>query len=781
MTRLLPFFFFLCSGLFALDVHVASGVYEGKSYSVLTLTHDNYFNCVNTATPKNPQDRYICPFEKIPITYPYKSQNKFFTIEPLVQDEKLYLIITPKLKSYIKVLEPLEGNKNLSKKWLLVGYEDKLPFIHENAKPGLGFKVEINPDVPLHVGSLDIDRTPMQDEKRQTEVKDFLRVKELFEKGENGDTLSAIDSAIKYSKESLFLPELLLYKMRTLVLLGGKEHETIDIGTLWVDTYTTHQDLPEVMLILAKANIDLGYMKEAQYYIDVLIHDYSESLYSQMAMIYKGERYEAASKQKEAAELYEKVLIGTKNVEMASLAAAKLAALFISIGNVETGLEYYKKIFQSNPAFFVKEVMRGYEYATNMASYSEFGLAAGISDEVLDRMDKIHPEFKNILLNNARWHAKAGEVAVAKERYEGYLEEFPFENNIAAVKVEYDKLFFDLDDRNVSARLASYDDLMKKYADSEIGAKAFYEKVLLLAEEHRYDQLKENLERFSKLDDAKFPDKGLDLTRISNEMFFYYLVNNRCADVVYLYKNYQVSVDSIYEDKLYQCLYDQYEYALAQKVADANLETTTGHFSIEWLGRKLDIYDKISLHRRAVDAGTDYVEAMKLYGKKPSLERYMKLLNAMIKEQANLQILESVQMIEADYPDAPNLPELYENAIKAAQKSGDLMQVNQYARKLYTYQNDHGITTYTPWIEFTYADSQAKYERYQSAVKILQDLLQQDLKADERSMALYTQSTYLDQLGLLDLSKKVLKRCVELKGDDRFSRLCQEAVKILEP
>jgi len=110
-----------------------------------------------------------------------------------------------------------------------------------------------------------------------------------------------------------------------------------------------------------------------------------------------------------------------------------------------------------------------------------------------------------------------------------------------------------------------------------------------------------------------------------------------------------------------------------------------------------------------------------------------------------------------------------------------LALVNRYAGKLYAYQNEKAINTYTPWIEMTYADSQAKYKRYQSAVKVLQGLLQKEISTADRAMALYTQSGYLDNLGLFDLSKSVLKRCVSLNGNDRFSNLCKESVQILEP
>ncbi len=782
MTRLFLVFFLSFITLFSVEINVASGMSDSNTYSVLTMEHTEAFNCINTASPKNPKDRYICKFKNIPLTYPHSTSNKFFVIEPVIEDNDMYIVVTPKYRSFLKPIKEVHTTDAVlkTKKWLFIGYEEKLPFIMSQGVKGLNFPITIEPELPLHVGSLDIDKKPLQDAQRKEEVEAFLKVKRLFDQGKNQDVLNAVDAAIEYSKESLFLPELLLYKLRTLALGRGNEHKILDIGKLWADTYTSHKDLPEVMLLVAKANIDLGYTKDASYFIDVLINDYSKSIYAQMAMIYKADRYKSNTKFEKASELYLKVLKNTSDIDIASIAASKLAEMLIPASKVEEGMTYYKKIFRSNPDFFVKDVMKGYELALYVSSFSEFSLAAGIGDRVLFKLDKNHPEFKQVLLNTARWHAKAGSVDEAKARYEQYMKQFPYEANLEEVKREYDQLFFSLSDDNVTAKLASYDSMINKYGDGEIGEKAFHEKVMLLADQHRYDEIKDKLGQFTQLDEKQFPDIDIESAKIVNDMFFYYLINKRCEDVVFLYKNYDVSIDSIYDEKIYACLYDTFEYKLALDICDKNIDAASGHFTIEWIGKKIDVYDRISETNRVAQFAEDYLKAMDLYGKKVSMERYMKILNARMVEKMYTKVLETVDRILDIYPDAPNRAEIYEKGIKAAIKLQELAKTLQYTDRLYTYQKQSGIRTYTPWIETTHADTLAKLGRYRDAVLVLQKMLQDELSTPDRARGLYTLSSYLDQLGMFDTSKSVLKRCVGLGGDDRFSRLCKDAVDILE-
>lgn len=777
MKKLYFLFFFFTVAVFGLELSVSTGMHDSRQYSVLNITHNNEFKCTNIATPKNPQDRYICKFKEIPLAYPQKTENSFFFINPVVEKDGMFVEIIPKKNSYLVQLK--KNEKNLYS-WIIIGYEDKLPFIIKDEKEGLNFPIEIKNDSLFYVGLLDIDKKPFIKNDKDAEIKELLKIKKTYEENRADDVIAEVDNSIKQFPNSLFLPELLVYKLRALSAKTGNEKSIIDIGKIWIDNFTTHKDLPEVMLLVAKASIDLGYTKDADYYMDILINDYNKNLFSQMAMIYKADRYKSSTKEDKAIALYKKVLTETTDIQMASIAASRLAKIHISLGEIESGVEYYTKIFQSNPTFFVQEPMSGYELALSLTSYSKFKLSAGISDMVLSKLEKNDPNKKEVLLNSARWHAKAKDVAIAKERYEEYIKKYPFEGNIEQVKTEYDNLFFDMKDDNTSTKIANYDNLIEKYVDSEIGKRAFYEKIILLANEKRFDEIKKDIGKFTKLESSLFPDIEKTSSKIINEMFLHYLLANKCNDAIFVYKNYSVKVDSTYDEKIFNCSYNAFEYEMANNLCDKNIEASSGVFALNWIGKKIDVMEKINNTKRVSIIGEDYIKTMALFGKKIALDKYMKIFKAFFAQGEHSKVLNTAIEIEKIYPEAINIAEIYSSALKSAQKLEDLKMVLLFSEKLYNYQERKKITTYTPWVEFVYADTLYKLKRYKDAIVALQKLLQGNLAKEDRAKALYYLSTNLDMIGAFDISKDVLKRCVALNSNDKYSILCKESVSILD-
>ncbi|MDQ1339899.1 MAG: hypothetical protein QG567_1055, partial [Campylobacterota bacterium] len=125
MKKLYFLFFFFTVAVFGLELSVSTGMHDSRQYSVLNITHNNEFKCTNIATPTNPQDRYICKFKEIPLTYPQKTENSFFFINPIVEKDGMFVEVIPKKNSY---LAQLKKNEKDLYSWIIIGYEDKLPF-----------------------------------------------------------------------------------------------------------------------------------------------------------------------------------------------------------------------------------------------------------------------------------------------------------------------------------------------------------------------------------------------------------------------------------------------------------------------------------------------------------------------------------------------------------------------------------------------------------------------------------------------------------------------------
>ena len=83
------------------------------------MEHTEAFSCINTSSPKNPRDRYICKFKNIPLSYPHSTGNKFFVIEPVIEKNDMYIVITPKYHSFLKPIKETHttGPVTYTKKW----------------------------------------------------------------------------------------------------------------------------------------------------------------------------------------------------------------------------------------------------------------------------------------------------------------------------------------------------------------------------------------------------------------------------------------------------------------------------------------------------------------------------------------------------------------------------------------------------------------------------------------------------------------------------------------
>jgi hypothetical protein len=148
----------------AVSVVVSSGIHDKKPYGVVNIINEADFECVNLANAKNPKNRYLCAFEKVPLLYPSKSENNFFSIKPFIKKEKLYIFINPKTKSLLKTYGKRKNH------WIILAYTDIPPFIIKSKttkQDGLNFKISIKNQKPYFVGSLDIDKKPFINKQRK--------------------------------------------------------------------------------------------------------------------------------------------------------------------------------------------------------------------------------------------------------------------------------------------------------------------------------------------------------------------------------------------------------------------------------------------------------------------------------------------------------------------------------------------------------------------------------------------------------------------------------------
>jgi hypothetical protein len=770
--------------LYAVTFSIESGSTEKENserYTILTISADAPFLCENLATPKKSKIIYQCHFEEVPMIKPEATRNAFFIVEPKIIRNKFYIDITPlyssKLLPFFKT--KIVPTPEKSEIWIITGFKKSQPFTSNKKVSGLKLPIEINFDHKLFVGSLDISKTPLMNKKRAADVNNFLSIQEKFKNGFYEEVIGEVDYIINEHNEFLFLPEVLTLKIQALNLIGNQEERILDTGLLWIKTYTAHKDMAQIMLLVAKAYLDMGIPSESMYFLDVLIEDYSETLYAKMAKIYKADRARTIGDSALALRLYKDVYFNSKDLNMASLAADRLADYYMQMQKPDLAMKYYSKIYEKNINFFMKDgIDKAIDYAYKFSYRKLEKMAAGVGDEILEAIFPNHPKYKEIVVQSARWHAESQNFIKAKEYYEVYLSKFSFEENIPLIKEEYEKLFLHQTDENSTEYIQKLDFLINDFPDEIIADQAFYEKTKFLFKEGNYSDVQKALPRFVGLDLSRFEDvKVLSETYIDH-MMQSYLDTNSCKNAVDLDRDFNVTTKHNSLNTFYGCLDNIFAYDRADKVARLALENTLVENRKLWYERILSIAYNQGKDKKVAATAEEYLILLNSLGLKLELY-YAKIILKSYKKLANdTEFIDYAMEYEKLFPSADNILDVYADLALAYERVNESRLSRAYIKKLYRAQEQQSTTLHSPWVDFKFASILEEEGDLQESARTYQKMLQKEISQEERARGLYLLSRVLESLDLKDISMQVLSRCSKMDVKSRYVTLCKEASRL---
>ncbi|MCV6608656.1 MAG: tetratricopeptide repeat protein, partial [Campylobacterales bacterium] len=465
-------FFSLTLSLYSIDVTVSLGSNGKQSYSLVEVVSEQNFVCEHIEETHLRRDFIKCRFKKIPLSKPVATENSFFKIKPYIKRREFYLEVIPKFNGelYSQTISTLENRtvykKNIvnSNTWLVLGFDGKNPFFKSRKYDGINFPVKIKEwDYPT-IGALDIGGYPIGKGKDYDDFIEYNSLKRLFVKKDFRTLLSRIDRKLeKQEINKLFMPEILAFKIKAMDEQGNRQREVIEIGAPWIVSYTSHKDLPEMMLIVAKAYLDMGIIHEANSILDTLITEYPGNSYAEYAMIFRADRWRKEGKTANAKKYYDKVLYSSDDIEVASLAAYRLARYYIVGENLEKAKELYQKIINSNPKFYLKDYEITLNLAKELVDRKIPYIAAQIGEILSNSIDPTSQYYQKQLLYNARWYRKAGRLKKSLEFFDKFLIDYSYVKNIQDIRKEIDFIKFELDEGTSKERLAFYNAIIQKY------------------------------------------------------------------------------------------------------------------------------------------------------------------------------------------------------------------------------------------------------------------------------------------------------------------------------
>ena len=778
-------FLLLSLNLYALEISIDSAKDDFSKYSILHLNNSDPFLCEALHNEFEITTEVLCAFSKKPPKPLKNIQNDFFKITTILKDDTFFISIKPlkKLKLIPKIFDLTKDSSlydvkvTLSKEWLVLGYDEKLPLIYKDKSSdvGINFPFFMDKEKFPYVGSLDIKGNPVEI-KRVGDVREYIKVKKFYNEKKYERALDSINDILKEYPNTLFRAELIFYKIRVYSKLKDYDN-VISESKEYLRNYSANENIPEVLALVSQAYSKIGLITDAEYFFDRLFSEHAYSIHAKWGYILRGEMLESSGAATQALAYYKKALAETKSVDVAADAAFHLANANIST-NADEAQEYIEKIVGAKPSYFKEHLLNANRLMYTFVDEERYKPAALIAIAILDAIDPTYDEYENYLKSIALWLAKSEDKQEALKYLNRYIKEFPDGDFINDIEVAKDSLFFDALDVNTTQRLSEYEKLMELYANDTIGNRAIYERAKLLLELKLYAKIIEEKEPLLQLDAEIYPLKEQIITEAAVGLMDISLANKACHEVLVIANEYNISLSSNWDEGIYECAMKGGDFQLAKKVTSKNIQAPTLDLRKLWLYRYVRVDFAIGNYSEAISAAKDLIALIENDKESQYNDIYRYLFDAYNRVEQSDKLLSLIEKIETifglDYQDI----ERYVTMVSLGSQQHDDNMVVKYATKVMEIQKKSSSNAQSPYVEFTLYQAYVNQERYNLALYVIESLNSVALSSGDRARQKYLLGSVLAKLWRDDESKLAYKEAIEADADSPWASLAKSALNL---
>ncbi|NPA74138.1 MAG: tetratricopeptide repeat protein, partial [Epsilonproteobacteria bacterium] len=570
--------------LFSLTIVLNSARENKEDYSILHIFSDKKIFCKKKRVSAD-RLKYICEINENANIDLEPKKTKLVNISFIKKSKNLEVVIVPKYNVKVfKTSRPLFMTNEIdrydykkAKHWIFLLYKNKIFLKQSKNDIGINFPVLFTKDNTPSIGALDPNGLPISYKGGSKDIAAYLAIKDDYDKERFNYVISEASKAIDNFPNSIFLNDFILFKIRAMNnLLKSKSddikendadyNQIIKLGKSWIKKFPSNQNIPEVLYYIANAFQNLGQDSDARYFYDILITEHPDSKYTKLGIISFADSLYAKDKEQKAVKLYKDVLYSAKDIDVASVAAERLAKLYIKKKDYKRAKEYYKKIIEANPKYYLKNPQKAYLLAVKLSKYDMNDLSAVLLEKLLKEIKRGSELKENVLKTLADVYVKLKNKKAASRYYKEYLKNFRYGQYSDEVKKSLDGLFFDDDERNSTKLLARYDKLMSEYKDEEIYQKAGVLKAKLLIRLKRYEQALTFLDGFKYNEKTK--DSVLKLKKLAAKYIAEKNLNDfNCLRAVKIIESYHPQIDENQSKNLGKCYIDTNNYDKALIIA----------------------------------------------------------------------------------------------------------------------------------------------------------------------------------------------------------------------
>jgi len=778
-------FLLLCFNLYALEISMDSAKDDFSKYSTLHILDSKEFICQEIKNDFDVTTEVICAFSKKPSQTIQTIKNDFFILNTIIKDDTFFLSIKPihKIKLLSEVFDLTKDDSvynvhaTLSKRWLLIGYFDKLPLIYkdEHSSIGINFPFFLENDKLPFVGSLDIKGNPVHI-KRVGDVKEYIKIKQYYKEKKYERCMELIDEILLDYPNTLFKAELIYYKIMVYSQLKDYDN-VVSYAKTYLREYSSNENVPEVLALTAHAYSNIGLISDAEYFFDRLFSEHKGSVASQWGLIYMGEMLESSGGITKALKYYKKALMETSNIEVAINAAYHLASSYQGLNNKESS-KYIEKIINTKPDFFMDNLVSANKMMHAFADDGNYKTAASIAQAIINEINPSYDEYESYLKDIALWTSKTDNKEEALKNINKYIKQFPDGEYINEIGIVKDALFFDTPDLNASARLSEYDKLIETYSDDTIGNRAVYEKAKLLLELNKFSEIINTKDELLQLDAEIYPEKEVIVTQAAIGLMEKSLESKECEEVIVISNDYNITLSDKWDNGIYECAMKGGDYQLTKRMIEKNLKSEDISLRKKWLYRYVKVDFAIGNYSDMIGAANDLVTLMQGDDSSHYNDVYRYLFDAYDRVEQEDKLVQIMDKIEKLFGLTYKDIERYITMVSIGSENKDDNMVIKYATKVMDIQNSSLSNAQSPYVEFTLYQAYINIENYNLALYVIESLNSVKLKNIDRSRQKYLLGSVLAKLWRDDEAKVAFEDAIKADPDSPWANLAKSALKL---
>lgn len=748
------FFILLSFNLFALELSLEGAKEEKKPFSTLHIKEKEKFLCQEFKDDFDTVTKIVCAFSKHPSQEIKKLQNSFFEITTQTKDKTFFIVIKPfkKMKLYPMIFDLKKEDSvfstdiEISNHWMVVGYEEKIPFLQSNklSETALNFPLTLKKDMLPYVGSLDFKGNPVYI-KKVGDVTDYIKIKKHYEEKNYEAVLELSDDIIDEYPNSLFMAELLFYKIKAHDKLKNSE-AVIEVAKKFLTNYSADENIAEVLSLLAKAYDKDGLSSDADYFYDRLFSEHYDSVHAKWGLLYMAESLEASGSSSKARDLYLRAIKETQDLEVGVVAGFKLAQNYMSSSNYKESAEYIQKVAKVKPEFFAVQKDESIDLMFSFVENEDYKSGSIIAKALLQNIQKNEDEYEELLKESGIWLSKTEDKKDSLELLNRYITEFSDGQYITEVKFAKDSLFFELNDENNTQKLEKYDSLMEEYSGDTIANRALYEKAKLLIQNAKYNEALKLEPKLLNLDEQEFKDVKDLIKEAAIGTMKESLKAKECSSVLVISSKYNIELSNEWDEGVYECAMKGADFALAKKMADKNIKSKDINERKKWLYRFIKVDFATGNYSDVLEASKELVTLIKDDKNSPFVDVYRYIFDTYYRLENSQKMIEAMadilNIFKEDYKDV----ERYAAVMSVGSTKKDNNLVIEYGQKIMNIQKNSTQKPQSPFAEFTLYQAYLEKENHKEALAVIKSLDSVELKNRDRARQKYLLGNVLAKL-----------------------------------